>query len=275
MSKFSGKCDLADHIFGCGGYFDKDGNSVKFGQKDVGCYYSDEWLDFLAFKKKTDGTLYQHKNVKVNSYNKDDIKKYCKAFDYKEVRTKIEDKRNKDGFREEISYIYTYYGKEYTEKELNKKGGVYITVEIKFDTLLDLIQYYPYLVSVSYCSEDKQIVYISDRSYVDEEFDELVKTGYVSTMRDYYKKELTEHCREVSLKYYNPEGHIIEEEISFDKEGIGYTSKKVDDRFKVEWVENIIHFSSPKLIEGNKIKIDKNDLNKKSLIRYVEKFYIK
>ena len=41
MSKFSGKFDLFDHIAGMGGWFDKDGNEVKFGQENVNAYYNE------------------------------------------------------------------------------------------------------------------------------------------------------------------------------------------------------------------------------------------
>lgn len=284
MSRFSGKCDLADHVFGQGGYFDKDGNPVKFGQEGVSCYYSDEWLDFLVFKKKTNGTLYQHKNVKVNSYNKDDIKKYCKEFDYKEVKTEVADKRSKTGFRTETSYIYTYYGKEYTEKELNNHGGVYIRVEIRFDTLLDLIQYYPYLVSASVCDQESQKIYISSESFVDREFNDMVKSGYVSKLRDHYKKELVEHMRDVTLKYYNPVGHEITEEVTFDDNGIAYTSKKICDRFEISFDQESLrkareegfNLSDLKLIEANKIQIRPEYLGefKTIKINYVEDFEV-
>ena len=55
MSIYSGKCDLADHISGLGGWFDKDCNPVSFGQEGVGVFYSDEMLDFEAFKEQTGG----------------------------------------------------------------------------------------------------------------------------------------------------------------------------------------------------------------------------
>ena len=287
MSVYSGKCDLADLIFGQGGYFDKDGNSVKFGDEGVRVYYSNEWLDFLAFKKKTGGILYQHKNVKVNSYNKEEIKEHCENFDFKEKIVKVADKRSKLGYREDKSYIYTYYGKEYTEKELNARGGVYIKVEVKFDTLLDLLEYYPYLTSAVFSTDGKMTVFIHDRSFVDEEFDLLVKNGYISNLRNYYKQKLAEHYAEVALKYYNPEGHEIIEEVTFDENGIGYTSKPINERFKLNWDMDWLkskkgdssHWTSPKLIEGNKIQMSVQDLNnfigKTAVVKYVEDFEIK
>ena len=54
MSIYSGKCDLCDHIMGTAGWYDKDGNPVKMGEGS-GAYYSDEYRDFLEFKKRTGG----------------------------------------------------------------------------------------------------------------------------------------------------------------------------------------------------------------------------
>lgn len=284
MSVYSGKCDLADLIFGQGGYFDKDGNPVKLGDEGVGAFYSDEWLDFLAFKKKTKGILYQHKNVKVNSYNHDKIKEYCKEFDYREVKTTVPDKRKKGGFNEKTSYIYTYYGKEYTEKELNAKGGVYIQVEIKFDTLLDLLEYYPYLTAAVFSAEDQMKVFIHSRSFVDEEFDSAAESGFILNSRAHYKKRLVEHYAEVTLKYYNPAGHEISEEIMFDKDGIGYTSKPINERFSLQWDSDWLceekgdssHWTSPKIIGSNKILMSEQDLThyigNKAKVKYVEDF---
>ena len=61
MSMFSGKCDFADHIAGLGGWYDKDGNPVKFGQEGVGAYYSDELQDFKEFKRKTGNCRHRRK----------------------------------------------------------------------------------------------------------------------------------------------------------------------------------------------------------------------
>jgi hypothetical protein len=285
MSVYSGKCDLADLVFGQGGYFDKDGKSVKFGD-NVGAYYSDEWLDFLAFRKKTGGILYQHKNVKVDSYNAEEIKKHCKEFDYKKIKTQVPDKRSKVGYREITSYIYTYYGKEYTKKELNNKGGVYITVEIHFDTLLELLPYYPYLTSAVVSDGDKTTVYISDQSFVEQEFNSLVKHGLVSNSRNHYNQELAKHYAEVALRYYNPTGHEISEEVVFDSDGVGCTSKKINDRFNLnfdmDWLLNknghCSHWTSPKMIGENKIQISKQDLEGYvgaiAKIKYVEDFAV-
>ena len=284
MSVYSGKCDLADLITGQGGYFDKDGKPVKFSDEGVRVCYSDEWLDFLAFKKKTKGILYQHKNVKVNSYNHDKIKEHCKEFDFREAKSLIQDNRTIAGYREKKYYIYTYYGKEYTEKELNAKGGVYIQVEIKFDTLLDLLEYYPYLTSTVFSTEDQMKVFIHSRSFVDEEFDNAVESGYILNTRAYYKKKLAEHYAEVALRYYNPTGHEVSEEISFDENGVGCTSKPINDRFSLQWDSEWLcekkgdssHWTSPKIVGPNKVLMSKQDLThyigNKARVKYVEDF---
>lgn len=204
MSVYSGKCDLFDHISGKGGWFDKDGNPVKFSDPNVHVLYSDEWLDFLAFKKSTSGVMYQHRKITLTPWNHEEVKKLCKEFDYQEHTRTVPDKRAKNGQREEKYLTYTYYNKEYTLKELNNKG-IWITIDIHFDTLLDLIPYYPYLVSVCYHSDGKEIIYISQQSFVDEELDDHLEHGWYSDFWQHYKKKLQDHYQEVVLEHYNPE----------------------------------------------------------------------
>ena len=202
MSEFSGKCDLFDHISGLGGWFDKDGNPVQFSDPNVHVLYSDEWLDFLEFKKRTGGVMYQHKKIKLTPWNHEEIKKLCPDFNYQEHTRTVQDKRVKSGEREEKYLTYTYWNKEYTLKDLNKRG-IYITIEIKFDTLLDLIPYYPYIVAMSFCTEGKQTVYLSERSYVDEELDDHLEYGWYSDFWQYYKKKLQDHYKDVVLEHYS------------------------------------------------------------------------
>ena len=146
MSIYSGKCDLCDHIAGMGGWYDKNGNPVKMGDPNVEAYYSDEMQDFLAFKKETGGVLHQHKKMTVTKWNHDEAKKWCPELEIIEHKKTVVDNRQKSGLRTETYYTYKYFNKEYTLKELNKKG-VWITIDIHFNTLLDLIPYYPYLIT--------------------------------------------------------------------------------------------------------------------------------
>lgn len=200
MSKFSGKFDLFNYIAGRGGWFDKDGNKVKFGQENVSVYYSDELLDFEAFKKATGGVMYQTVKIKVDEYNQDFIKKHCKYFDYIKIVNEVVDKRCKEGKKEIISYEYIYYNKKYTLKEINKIG-VHISVPIHFETILDIIKYYPYIVAVSSSNFGKQTVFISKESYVDTMHREFLECGLESN-REFYDKTLAKHYIKVVNAYF-------------------------------------------------------------------------
>ena len=267
MSRFSGKCDLYDHIAGSGGWYDRDGNPVKIGQEGVGAYYSDEYKDFLAFKKLTGGVIYQHKKFKITPWNHEEATKLCPELEIIEQPTQ-------SGKRKKV-YTYKYYGKEYTEKELNKRG-VWITIDIHFNTLLDLIPYYPYIVSMR-CGST---VYISQESFVDKEIDNRLENGFYSDLWEHYKKELQNHYREIVLTYFNPEGREHIEEVEFDENGIGKVSKPIDENFDLEWgwEDKTYHlcWTSPKIKDAEKglIQISKEDLTryigKKMLVYYVE-----
>lgn len=276
MSRFSGKCDLYDHISGMGGWYDKDGNPVKFGQEGVVAYYSDELQDFREFKRRTGGVIYQQKYVKkIDEHNQDFITSRCKAFKIIKHVDKVTDKRKKDGYREDVSYTYEYWGKEYTQKEINKRG-VYITVEIHFDTLLDIIKYYPYIVSACCSDEDKMTVYISNKSFVEEEYESHLQYGWDSGMKAIYDKELAEHYLEVVREYYIKDLDERETFISvadgFDYEDDKYvyfkTKYRIDDLHKAEWSfsDNVMrtHWNDPKIVDSHTIKIDKANL------RYME-----
>ena len=278
MSIYSGKCDLCDFIMGTAGWYDKDGNPVKMGEGS-GAYYSDEYRDFLEFKKKTGGVLHQHKVLTITPWNHDEAMKLCPELEVIEHKKTVPDKRQKSGHREEVYYTYKYWGKEYTLKELNKRK-VYITIDIHFDTLLDLIPYYPYIVSMSCSKDGKQTVYISSQSFVDEEVDDDLEHGWYSDFWQHYKKKLQEHYQEIVLRYYNPVGREHIEEVEFNEDRVGKVSKPIDENFKPEWREQSdtvkYHWTSPKVInaEDGLIQISKEDyecyIGKKALIYYVE-----
>jgi len=279
MSIYSGKCDLADHLAGQGGWYDKNGNPVKFGTDGVRVYYSDEYQDFLAFKKKTNGTLYQHLRVEVTEFNQDFIAEHCDYFKVLKHTKKISDKRTKSGEKEITYYTYMYFDKEYKSlREINKKH-VYIVKEIHFKSLLDLLPYYPYTVSAAVCNGDTQKVWISDRSYVDEEEDQALKHGWLRSTTDYYRQQLAEHYRKVVLKYYNPAGREVEEYAKFDPETRqAVLVNGIDDRFSVTWVnpDKKSFWTSPEVIDYDKgiIKISKEDLEifgNNVLVKYVKK----
>ena len=201
MSIFSGKNDLFDYISGLGGWFGRDGNPVKLGEAN--CYYSDETLDFAEFKRQTGGVIHQRKKVTVTEWNQEDVKNHCPGFDFTKHVRKIPDKRCKSKFREETYYTYSYYGKEYGSlKELNKQN-VYVTIDINFDTLLDIIPYYPYIVSS--CSHNggstpESCVFISDKPYPIKRMEERLNMGgLVDDSFQRYQRELNEHFRDAVL----------------------------------------------------------------------------
>lgn len=279
MSLYSGKCDLADHIAGLGGWFDKDCNRVKIGDPNVHVYYSDEMLDFIEFKKRTKGVIHQHKHLKVDLFNQDFIAQKNPNFKVIKHVNKKPDKRNKNGYREIETYTYKYYNKEYTLKEINKKG-VYISIDIHFDTLLDLIQYYPYIVSSCCSCNGEEEIYISQNSYVEEEYDSALQFGRESTITALYRKDLQRHYQEVVLRYFNPEGRELIEEINFDENGVGYTKEKIDPNFEIEWYfekgQSKPHWTSPKVVDYdlNKIQMSDQDYNhylgNKVKVKYVK-----
>lgn len=260
MSRFSGRCDLCDHIAGLGGWFDKDGKPVKFGKASR--YYSDEMLDFIEFKRQTGGVIHQHKKVKVSKWNQEDVKNHCSGFNFTKHTRKIPDNRCKDKFREETYYTYTYYGKEYTSlKELNKKN-VYITIDIHFNTLLDLIPYYPYIVSACSHNSDsspESYVFISEKPYPIEQRDERLKTGgLIDNSFQRYQRDLNEHFRDIVLEYYNPTGREQTESLTVHEENgrkFVRPSREIDTawRITVALTKHDYIFKSPEWDETRKV----------------------
>lgn len=206
MSIYSGKCDLADHISGLAGWHDKDGNPVKMGDPNVGAYYSDEWADFLVFKEKTGGILYQDYLIcGVDCYNAEFIKAHNALFDFEKHTEKIPNKRSKKGYVEKEVYSFTYLNKKYTEKEA-RKLQVTVAVKIHFETLVDLIKYYPYIVSFAASDNETMTVHISRESYVDTEYKQLLSHGYESSMKESYDQALAKHYIEIINAYYPNDG---------------------------------------------------------------------
>jgi len=263
MSVFSGKCDLCDHISGMGGWYDRDGNPTTIGS-GAGALYSDEMQDFLAFKEKTGGVIYQHKKIKVTEENQDLVAKKCDQFKVFKHTVYVRDKRLKSGQREKIYYTYEYWGQEYDSlKEINKKK-VFIVKEIHFENLLDIIPYYPYIVGACCATNNKQTVYISSRSFVDEEEESAYNHGWEPNMSSYYRHLLQEHYREVVLNYFNPAGRSHVELVHFDHSTLqGKLKYKIDTNFPVRWhFEGVrkSYWTSPKVVGDNTIEISKSDL---------------
>lgn len=273
MSVFSGKYDIFDHICGCAGWYDRNGNPVKFGE-GRGAYYSDEYRDFLEFKKRTGGVMYQHQKVKVTEWNQDEVaKKLPGKFEVIEHEHLISDKRCKEGHKTKVTYTYKYWGKEYlTLKDLNKHG-VWVTIDIRFDTILDLIPYYPYIVSACCSNDGKETVFISKESFVISKRDEHFENGYFSDSWQSYTKKLQEHYLDVCRDYicYKLDERVRVTRIDAAKfrqsvAGGDYVMDVDDDidfNHPIEFVwegEVKPHWGSPKRVGDREIAISRQDV---------------
>jgi hypothetical protein len=82
---------------------------------------------------------------------------------------------------------------------LNKKG-VYITIEIKFDSIFDLVPYYPYIIGSSTSDSAGETIYISNSSYIDEKIDRYLESGISLEYIEFYKKELQNHYLQLAKR---------------------------------------------------------------------------
>lgn len=196
MSRFSGKCDLYDHVMMEKTYPDPNNKNILI---------SDELECFEIFKKRTGGILYQSQKVKLDEWNIDYWINYYNNPERlsKEAHTIIkEDKRCREGKKETTTYTYTYFGKTYSSlKELNS-NGFYGTIEIKFNTLLDLLPYYPYIITMMACDQEHETIYISNSSYVDMYVKDVVNYSEPNfRMIEIFREELKKHYIKVISKY--------------------------------------------------------------------------
>lgn len=181
MSRFSGKCDLYDYIM--------------MASEDM-----NEMECFNKFKKETGGVIYQHFKLELNEYNIDnEIKLVNNPF----VLSKREVPWDDDKIHKTKKFVYTYWGKDYFSlKELNKKH-YYALKEIRFETLLDIIPYYPYIVSVSNSKDGNTYMVISSSSFVDSSYETNREYGWVSELHEIYKRDLQNHYIDIVLAYFN------------------------------------------------------------------------
>lgn len=267
--RFSGKADLYDTIMmqhpRC-----KNGSDKKEDLDKSRGYYSDELECFNEFKEKTGGVIYQHQEIKVTEQNQDLVAKLNNSFEVIELPLEENQRKHR--------YIYKYFGKEYKSlKELNKKG-IFITKEIHFNTILDLIPYYPYIVTMSNSLNEKMTVFISQESFVDSEERKMLNVGYESTMPSYYRKQLQKHYIDIVQRYYTPkQENIMFELIKFDEKRVGKTQYPIDDRFEVKWCvkdKSIPYWTDPKVIDYKEglIEISEQDysgsIGKECYVKY-------
>jgi hypothetical protein len=86
-------------------------------------------------------------------------------------------------------------------KDLNN-NGFYGTIEIKFNTLLDLLPYYPYIITMIVSDQEHERVYISNSSYVDMYTNDVVNYSEPKfRMLEIYREELKKHYIKVITEY--------------------------------------------------------------------------
>lgn len=241
MSKFSGKCDLYDHIMMMKHYPKADNPNILV---------SDEMECFELFKEVTNGVIYKGINIEVNEYNQKLVSELCEYFTFEELP--------KPSPRHKQRYVYKYFGEEMTLKQLNKRG-VYIAIPIHFETLLDIIPYYPYIVVCAFCKDGKESITISSKSFVDSQIEDALKFGRLPYID--YKKELQNHYKEVVNRHFNPEGRKVTKTFSLTS-GMDLTrfdlSEALDYNWDIEVLRDRHHwiYSSPKIIDAEKGIID-------------------
>lgn len=280
-----GKYDLYDHI--CMKkmhHLDPDNPNSPLVSDIMEC--------FDVFKEETGGVIYQSVKTEVNTFNQHLIEKKCNGFKVLTHKEIEDDKRYKNNTRETISYTYEYYGKEYkTLKELNKKG-VYIDKEIKFDNIVELIPYFPYIIAASGYSNGKEYIHISSESYMDKRYKEDIRYGDDGDYwNHYYRKTLADITKDIILKYFSDyKERTIKEEVEVIKEDDKYvihTSKDIDYNFEAKVDEDnkdkIVCYSlTPKYIDKNTLDVSDTyfDIEKrdKIVVKYVyrsEKKFLK
>lgn len=193
MSRFSGKCDLYDTMM-MEGIFEED-------DSELNC--------FEILKRKTNGIIYQDFKLELTPFNIEFEVNKRNNSNYLNIEhniVKVPDKRCKSEFRCVDKPTYTYLFEKYNNLDDINKIGYYARKEIKFDTLLDLIPYYPYTIKVLSENYDSACIVLSDRSYVDVH-EETLRQGGIDcseTIND-YRKELQNHYLEVINKYFENE----------------------------------------------------------------------
>lgn len=138
MGRLTGCCDLYDHVYMIGSKDTTDGMTKQ------------EMFDI--FKQRTGGVIYQNIKVPVTKFNIDflvDNNQWLERTDHK---------------------TYLYFGKEYKTLKQLDKIGVWYTREIHFDTMLDLVPYLPYIISMMTSDSNHEHVEIGERSYIDRKY---------------------------------------------------------------------------------------------------------
>lgn len=180
MSKFSGRADLYDYVY----------STVQT--------WDDYFQAFDDFKKKTKGKIYQYRKILVTEDNRDYIKSKVNL-SYSNYTKNITDN---NGVKKEIlETSYLYQDIIYPNIKALNKHGVYIPFELPFDTVFDLIPYYPYTISSATSNENSAYIVVADKSSPEDILDERLMSGSVwNGSLDFYHRynhALTEHFKDV------------------------------------------------------------------------------
>lgn len=182
MSRFSGKCDLYDTIY-------------TLSNKQ-------ELEAFEEFKKRTNGTIYQAIETVLSKYNIAQEVKTNPQLTYEQIEVKVPDKRRKDGYRIEYKYKITYYGKTYNSFDEVNKERYFAVKHIKFDTIIDLCKYYPYIVAVMCSNPESTYVQIATKSEIDSWYEKGLYWGTEHFLLQHYENELTQEYIRLAKSYY-------------------------------------------------------------------------
>ena len=80
--------------------------------------------------------------------------------------------------------------------------GFYGDIEIRFNTLLDLLPYYPYIITMMFSDREQETVYISNASYVDTYMKDVANYSEPSfRMIEIYRETLKKHYVKVINEY--------------------------------------------------------------------------
>lgn len=207
----------------------------------------------------------------------------------------IEKKNAKGEIKEVLQKSYYYWDKEYDSLKKLNKHGVYVMIDIPFDTIFDLIPYYPYVIACHYFSKEKEMVILAHESFVDQTIDERLESGWFDkdsiSFQWRYKQELAEHTHEVAAqldKNLAARYDVINiHDTQMIKDGEYYlvkTEYPVDYNHKIEWLNASMEtpqhtrWTSPAYRDTNTLALNKKDIegymkdditNSNCFVRYV------
>lgn len=180
MSRFSGKCDFYDLVFGTA---DTSKNEFEI---------------FEEFKKQTGGVIYQLFKPEISK--KWELQRIAET-----CPNDLKIYKNENG--------KTVYETKYMIYKTFKSAIKHILVhrEIHFETILDLVEYFPYLVTQISYEIDKKYFEISSRPYTEIEAEHAKVYGYIPCLYEIYKKNLQEEYYKLSK--------LLDKKLGFESEG--------------------------------------------------------